>query len=68
VPHRWKYYGEGDELSKNVGKKELEFAVQTTPEHDGSDAHLEDGMRDPERVIENFNFLVHLSRSSAQLP
>jgi hypothetical protein len=62
-----KYDGEGDELSKNVAKEELELTVQSTPKHDGSDAHLEDGMRDPERVIENFNFLVHRSRSSAKL-
>ncbi len=56
----WEYYGKSDELRENVAKEELELAVQPAPEHDRSDSHLEDGMRDPERVIENFDFLVHL--------
>ena len=60
MPVRGKHDGKGDELSENVAEEELELAVQATPDHDRSDSHLEDGMRDPERVIENFNFLVHL--------
>jgi hypothetical protein len=29
--------------------------------HHGGDSHLKDGMCDPERVIQNFDFFAHLS-------
>ena len=53
----------GDQLNENVTEEELEFAVQAPLEHDCGDPHLKDGMCDPEGVIENFNFLAHLSCS-----
>jgi hypothetical protein len=55
-------------LNQNVSEEELEFAVQAPAEHERGDPDLKDGMRDPERVIENLKFFAHLSRSPARLP
>src|ERR1700675_4770329 len=60
VPSRRKYHGKGNQLGENVAEEELEFAVQSAPEHERSNGYLKHGMCDPERVIENPNFLVHL--------
>src|SRR5579864_9714160 len=57
MPMRGKYDGEGDELREDVSEEKLKLAVQSTTEHHGSNTHLEDGMRHPESVIENFDFL-----------
>src|ERR1700681_74341 len=60
VPECREYYGKSHQLRKHVTKKKLEFAVQAVLNHEPSDPDLKDGMRDPERIIENFDFLVHL--------
>src|ERR1700687_5459021 len=59
-PNGGKYHGKGNQLGENVAEEELEFAVQSAPEHKRSDGYLKHGMCDPERVIENSNFLAHL--------
>ena len=71
VPGGRKYYGKSGQLSQNVAEEKLELAVQPAPEHDSGDSDLEDGMGDPERVIDNSHFFAHhwsliFSRSSAR--
>jgi hypothetical protein len=60
-----KQYYEGCQLHEHVAKEESKLAMQTTLEHERSDSYLEDGMRDPERVIEILNLLAHSSRLPA---
>jgi hypothetical protein len=59
VPVRGKNHGEAEELNDNVCEKELELAVQPSPEHEAGNCHLQYGMRNPERVIEDLDFLAH---------
>lgn len=61
MPECGKEDGEDDDLGDNVTKEEFEFAVQAPVNHHSGDSHLKDGMCDPERVIENFNFVAHHS-------
>src|SRR5258708_33034986 len=64
VPVQGKDYGKAHQLGEHVTKEKLEFAVQSTLHHDGRDAQLQDRMCDPERVVQNFDFLAHLSGAS----
>src|ERR1700687_47802 len=59
VPVGGKNYSEGSELNKEVAEEKLEFPVQPTLKHDSGDAQLEDGMRDPKRVIKESNLFAH---------
>src|SRR5258708_35772543 len=68
MPVCGKNYGKAHQLNEDVTEKELEFAVQSTLHHDGRDAQLQDRMCDPERIVQNFDFLAHLSGASLTRP
>ena len=53
------YHREGDHLGEDVAEEELEFAMQSTLNHERSDPHLEHGMCDPETVIKNSDSVAH---------
>ena len=59
VPKGRKYGGESDQLDEDVAEEILEFAIKAALQHKGGDSHLKDRVGDPERVIENFDFLAH---------
>ena len=67
VPGGEKQYDEGCQLNKNVSEEEFELAMQAPAEHERSDSDLQDGMRDPERVVKKLKFLAHFSRLPASL-
>src|SRR5436309_2658747 len=59
VPVSGEDRGKSNQLNENVSEEELEFAVQAAVDHKGGDSRLQHGMHDPERVIEDLNFLAH---------
>jgi hypothetical protein len=55
-------------LNQNVPEEEFEGAMQPAAEHHGRDARLQDGIRDPERVIKKSNLFAHSLSAELRTP
>jgi hypothetical protein len=59
----WKDHGKGDNLGHDVGEKISELPVSAKAKHSHGDSRLQDGMGNPENVIENIDFVAHRNSS-----
>ena len=54
---------ESHNLRDHVSKEILEFAVLAATKHSDGNDRLENGMRQPESVVKNLDFLAHRNTS-----
>jgi hypothetical protein len=59
MPKRREHHGKGKELGQDIAEEESELTLQPAPNHERNDPCLEQGMRDPETIIKNPDFLTH---------
>ena len=60
APHiRGEHDREGRQLRHDVAKEELEIAQQAALQHHAGDSHLQNGMHEPQHVVENLDFFAH---------
>jgi hypothetical protein len=50
-----------EKLGQDVAEKELEIPQQAAAKHQAGDSHLNDGMHEPQHVVENLGFFAQAS-------